>query len=115
MGLRYPMLMHQTDTTIWIPISEKLPPSGFVLASTKHSVFILQYRKGQPHVTHSDFWMDQLGKKSDIRVEEVSAWAELPRPFWYGGLIGRNARRFNMRSLERNHTGRTGGGVASSR
>ena len=76
---------HQTDTIIWIPISEKLPPPGFVLASTKHSVFILQYRKGQPHVTHSDFWMDQLGKKSDIRVEDVSAWAELPRPFWYGG------------------------------
>ena len=76
---------HQTDTIIWIPISEKLPPSGFVLASTKHSVHILQYRKGQPHVTHSDFWMDQLGKKSDIRVEDVSAWAELPRPFWYGG------------------------------
>ena len=63
---------HQTDTIIWIPISEKLPPSGFVLASTKHSVHILQYRKGQPHVTHSDFWMDQLGKKSDIRVEDVA-------------------------------------------
>src|ERR1700730_1291165 len=113
MGLRYPMLMHQTDTTIWIPISEKLPPSGFVLANTTACTSCSIVRVN-PHVTHSDFWMNQLGKKSDIRVEEVSAWAELPRPFWYGGLIGRNARRFNMRSLERNHTGRTGGGVASS-
>jgi hypothetical protein len=26
---------HQTDTIIWIPISEKLPPSGAVLASTQ--------------------------------------------------------------------------------
>src|ERR1700688_3850431 len=109
------MLMHQTDTIIWIPITEKSPPSGFVLASTKIDVHILQYSKGPAQMAHGEFWMDRLGKKSDIRVEDVSAWAELPRPFWYGGLIGRNARRFNMRSLERNHTGRTGGGVASSR
>ena len=37
------MLMHQTDTIIWIPITEKPPPSGLVLASTKIDVHILQY------------------------------------------------------------------------
>jgi hypothetical protein len=84
-GLRYPMLMHQTDTIIWIPISEKLPPSGLVLASTKDSVHVLQYHKGQEQITHSDFWMDRLGKKSDIQFEDVLAWTELPRPFWHGG------------------------------
>ena len=76
---------HQTDTIIWIPISEKLPTSGLVLASTKDSVHILQYRKGQEQITHSDFWMDQLGKKSDMRFEDVLAWAELPQPFHQSG------------------------------
>jgi hypothetical protein len=79
------MLMHQTDTIIWIPISEKLPPSGLVLASTKDSVHVLQYYKGQEQVTHNDFWMDRSGKKSDIQFEDVLAWADLPRPFWHGG------------------------------
>jgi hypothetical protein len=66
------MLMpYQTDTNIWIPISEKLPPSGLVPASAKDSVHILQYRKGQEQITYSDFWMDQLGKKSDMRFEEA--------------------------------------------
>ena len=79
------MLMpHQTDTIIWIPISEKLPPSGLVLASTKNSVHILQYHKGQEKSTHSDFWMD-AGKKSNIRFEDILAWAELPQPFFCFG------------------------------
>jgi hypothetical protein len=86
-GLRYPMHMHQTDTIIWIPITEKPPPSGFVLASTKIDVHILQYSKGSAQMAHGEFWMDRFGKKSDIRVEDVSAWAELPRPFWYGGQL----------------------------
>ena len=54
------MLMHQTDTIIWIPISEKLPPSGFVLASTKIDVHILQYSKGPTQMAHRNFgWTDQ--------------------------------------------------------
>src|ERR1700736_5818341 len=72
---------HQTDTIIWIPISEKLPPSELVLASTKNSVHILQYHRGKEKGTHSDFWMDG-GKESDIRFEDIIAWAELPRPFF---------------------------------
>jgi hypothetical protein len=79
------MLMpHQTDTIIWIPINEKLPPSGLVLASTKNSVHILQYHKGQGKSKHSDFWMDE-GKKSDIRLQDILAWAKLPRPFFCFG------------------------------
>jgi hypothetical protein len=75
---------HQTDTIIWIPISEKLPPSGAVLASTKNSVHILQYRKGEEKSMHSDLWMD-AGKKSDIQFEDIIAWAELPQPFFSFG------------------------------
>ena len=65
-------------------LTEKPPPSGLVLASTKIDVHILQYSKGPAQMAHGEFWMDRLGKKSDIRVEDVSAWAE-PHPFWYGG------------------------------
>jgi len=75
------MLMHQTDTIIWIPITEKPPPSGLVLASTKIDVHILQYSKGPAQMAHGEFWMDRLGKKSDIRFEDAIAWSELPRPF----------------------------------
>jgi hypothetical protein len=75
------MLMHQTDTIIWIPITEKLPPSGFVLASTKIDVHILQYSKGPTQMAHREFWMDRSEKKLDIRFEDVIAWSELPRPF----------------------------------
>jgi hypothetical protein len=75
---------HQTDTIIWIPISEKLPPSGAVLASTKNSVHILQYRNGEEKSMHSDLWMD-AGKKSDIQFEDIIAWAELPQPFFSFG------------------------------
>jgi len=84
-GLRYPMPMpHQTDTIIWIPISEKLPPSELVLASTKNSVHILQYHTGKEKGTDSAFWMAG-GKESDIRFEDIIAWAELPRPFFCFG------------------------------
>ena len=75
------MLMRQTDTIIWIPITEKPPPSGLVLASTKIDVHILQYSKGPAQMAHGEFWTDRLGKKSDIRFEDVIAWSELPRPF----------------------------------
>jgi hypothetical protein len=75
------MLMHQTDTIIWIPITEKPPPSGFVLASTKIDVHILQYSKSPAQVAHGDFWMDRFGNKSDIPFEDVIAWSELPQPF----------------------------------
>jgi len=75
------MLMHQTDTIIWIPITEKSPPSGLVLASTKIDVHILRYSEGPAQVAHGEFWLDRLGKKSDIPFEDVIAWSELPRPF----------------------------------
>jgi hypothetical protein len=67
------MLMHQTDTIIWIPINEKPAPFWLVLASTKDSVHILRYNKGQEQMAHRQFWMDRLGKKSDIRIEDILA------------------------------------------
>jgi hypothetical protein len=73
--------MHQTDTIIWIPITERLPPSGLVLVSTKIDVHILQYSKGTVQMAHGEFWMDRLGNESDIPFEDVIAWSELPRPF----------------------------------
>jgi len=75
------MLMHQTDTIIWIPITEKSPPSGLVLASTKIDVHIPRYSEGPAQVAHGEFWLDRLGKKSDIPFEDVIDWSELPRPF----------------------------------
>ena len=48
------MLVHQTDTIIWIPITEKPPPSGLVLASTKIDVHILQYSKGPAQMAHGE-------------------------------------------------------------
>jgi hypothetical protein len=32
--------------------------------------------------------MDQLEKKSDMRFEDVIAWAELPQPFHQSGQLG---------------------------
>src|ERR1700722_15761202 len=75
------IFMHQTDTIIWIPITEKAPPSGFVLASTKIDVHILQYSESPAQVAQGEFWMDRFGNKSDIPFEDVIAWSELPRPF----------------------------------
>jgi hypothetical protein len=76
------LLMHQTDTVIWIPINEKPPPMERVLACTADAIHVLQYCKGPPQQSHSDYWRDSFGAKTNInRIEDVIAWAELPRPF----------------------------------
>jgi hypothetical protein len=69
--------MHQTDTIIWIPISEKLPPAGTVLASTKNgAVVVVQLRKGQVIQAHGDKWLDWRGADAGIQFEEVIAWSK---------------------------------------
>ena len=53
-----------------------------VLACTADAIHVLQYCKGPPQQSHSDYWRDSFGAKTNInRIEDVIAWAELPRPF----------------------------------
>jgi hypothetical protein len=75
------MLMHQTDTIIWIPITEKPPPSGLVLASTKIDVHILQYREGPAQVAHGEFWLDRLGRSRTSRLKTLSLGQSCPDLF----------------------------------
>ena len=65
--------MHQTDTVIWIPINEKPPPMDRVLACTADAIHVLQYCKGPPQQSHSDYWRDRFGAKTNInRIEDVA-------------------------------------------
>jgi hypothetical protein len=70
------------------------------LASTKNSVHILQYHKGQEQSTQSDFWMD-AGKKSDIRFEDIIAWAELPQPFFLFSVLANRPQLVTHKSAMR--------------
>lgn len=53
-----------------------------VLACTADAIHVLQYCKGPPQQSHNDYWRDSFGAKTN-RIEDVIAWAELPRPFIY--------------------------------
>jgi hypothetical protein len=80
--LRYLNAMHQTDTIIWIPISDEVAAGGNLLASTKNgAVVVVQLRKGQVIQAHGEKWLDWRGADAGIQFEEVIAWAKLPRPF----------------------------------
>jgi hypothetical protein len=61
---------HQTDTIIWIPISEKLPPSELVMASTKNSVHILQYHRGKEKGDAQQIfgWTGERSRTSDLKT-----------------------------------------------
>ena len=67
-----------------------------MLASTKIDVHIPRYSEGPAQVARGEFWLDRLGKKSDIPFEDVIAWSELPRPFSPAGQWDvRRRRRIN--------------------
>jgi hypothetical protein len=70
--------MHQSDTVIWISINEKPPPMERMFACIAHTIYVLRYCKGPPQQSHSDYWRDSFGAKTNInRIEDVIAWLGL--------------------------------------
>jgi hypothetical protein len=69
--------VHQTNTIIWIPATEKYPEPGVpVLVSTETRIHILQLHKGRPNFENDKKWMDWRGMgQLDIQFKEVIAWA----------------------------------------
>jgi hypothetical protein len=77
------LLMHQSGTVIWISINEKPPPMERMFACIADTIHVLRYCKGPPQQSHSDYWRDSFGAKTNInRIEDVIAWLGLFIYLW---------------------------------
>ncbi len=76
-------MAEQSNTIIWIPISQEVPGFEPVLTSTKNgTVHILRLHEGLSQQKESAYWTDGIGNaQSNIAFEDVVAWAHLPTPY----------------------------------